>query len=405
MGASGGTGSRTPGGLGRLGFRGWKIKVPKLCRAKLVGLYNDIIAFDVKVKSLLYYVDEWEKVFSTVKEARARAGKRTPPRPPPLLLLARFTLPDGRERGNKNAPAVVDLRRGELRIPSYGVRVPLRRSLVRALVEENVLTPRPDFVLQLTRKGFLRLIAERALEPPPLALPLRVIAIDENSLHGFAIGVWDVLKASKVVLSRYEKLMPRNRGYIDRMAALLQSAAGGDPEALSEVRGLLPLWLTSTERLAEISALTKGREKRVNEAFIEELVALVRQLAREAKARGWSVVIVVDPVNHKSLKGSRLQRTLLKPRKRLKNLARYEGARFAEYRVSGKRCPLCGREGVEAGRRRYRCAHCGLEWDRDKNAVFQLAQKALASHLREECSDYACVDLAGWLREHPRALL
>ena len=41
---------------------------------------------------------------------------------------------------------------------------------------------------------------------------------------------------------------------------------------------------------------------------------MVRKLIREAKARGWSVAIVVDPIDCESLRGTELQRTLLKPR-------------------------------------------------------------------------------------------
>jgi hypothetical protein len=127
-----------------------------------------------------------------------------------LLIPVRFVMPDGQERGNRNAPAVIDLRKGELRIPSYGIVQRLRRSLVRALIEENSLEPRPDFVLQVTRRGLLHLVASRYV-PARVALPLRLICIDENSLNGEALGVWDVLKPGRVVRSRYEELMPGNR--------------------------------------------------------------------------------------------------------------------------------------------------------------------------------------------------
>jgi hypothetical protein len=58
---------------------------------------------------------------------------------------------------------------------------------------------------------------------------------------------------------------------------------------------------------------------------------------------------VIDPIDSESLRGSELQRTLLR------NLARYEGARFKLYRVSGKRCPNRHSWCVEVGRRKYRC--------------------------------------------------
>jgi ribosomal protein S27AE len=352
-------------------------------------------------------------MYENSKRQREEAGKRTLPKTPPLPLLVKFVMPDGEVRGNTAAPAVIDLRRGELRIPSYGVRVPLRRSLVEALIEENSLDPRPDFVLQVTRKGLLRLIASRYVYAST-TLPLRIIAIDENSLNGEALGVWDVLRADRVVRSRHEEVMPRNRGFIDWAAALFQGAADGNPEALKEVKELLReagkseaeiAALLAPEKLAEVAASTKGREERLNRAFAEELVARVRDLVREAKARGWSVAIVIDPINHESLKGSKLQRTLLKPRRLLRNLARYEGARFKLYRVSGKQCPNCGEWGIEVAHRRYRCPRCGIEWDRDKCATFWLAKRFLDEHFKEESSDETYVDIAGWLREHPRGLL
>jgi hypothetical protein len=258
------------------------------------------------------------------------------------------------------------------------------------------------------------LIASRYVRAP-IALPLRAIAIDENSLNGAALGVWDALKPSKIVLSRYEKLMPPNRGYVDGVAALFQSAATGKAESLEEVKKLLreraeksgaeTAALLAPEKLAEIAATTLAREKRLNKAFAEELVARVRALVREARARGWSVAIAIEPINSESLKGSELQRTLLKPRRYLRNLALYEGASFELHRVSGKRCPACGAEGVEIGRRRYRCPHCRVEWDRDKCATHWLAKRFLEEWFREECSDEAYINLTGWLKRHPKGLL
>ncbi|MCC6065873.1 MAG: transposase [Thermofilum sp.] len=403
-----------------LGFRVYKPKVSRVNREKLKTLYNDVINYILGVvhelkgsKYLVYYADGWKGMYENTKEMRREAGKRTPPRTPPLLVPVRFVMPNGAMRGDKNAPAVIDLKRGELRIPSYGVTQKLQRSLVEALIEENELEPRPDFVLQVTRRGFLRLIASRYVRAP-VALPLRLICIDENSLNGEALGVWDVLKPGRIVRSRYEEVMPRNRGFLDRVAALFQSAAAGKAGALEEVKELLReagkseaeiAALLAPEKLAEIAAKTLEREKRLNRAFAEELTARVRALVREARARGWSVAIVVDPIDSESLKGSELQRTLLKPRKLLRNLALYEGARFRLYRVSGKQCPMCGSWGVEVGHRRYRCPHCNIEWDRDKCATFWLAKRFLDEHFKEECSDETYVDLDGWLRKHPRGLL
>jgi hypothetical protein len=397
------------------GRRVWKIKVNIVSKDRLKVLYNDVIRKrKVNIqKGLVYYWEEWVEMFENVKRMREEAGKRIPPKTPPLPLLVKFVMPDGSIRGNKNALCVIDLRKGELRIPSYGVAQRLRKSLVRALVEENSLDPRPEFILQVTRKGFLRLIASRYV-PAPVALPLRLICIDENSYNGEALGVWDVLKTSRIVLSHYEEAMPRNRGFLDWTAALLQSAADGNTESLEEVKKLLReagkseaeiAPLLAPEKLAEVATKTKSREKRLNRAFAEELVSLVRELIREAKARGWSVVIVVDPIDSESLRGIELQRTLLKPRKLLRNLALYECARFKLYRVSGKQCPNCGEWGIEVAHRGYRCPHCNIEWDRDKCATFWLLKRFLDEHFKEESSDETYIDITGWLEKHPRGLL
>jgi len=403
-----------------LGFRVYKPRVSRVNREKLKTLYNDVVNYVLGVvhelkgsKYLTYYAEEWKKMYENAKRVREEAGKRTLPKTPPLLIPVRFVMPDGSTRGDNNAPCVVDLRRGELRIPSYGIAQRLRRSLVRALVEENNLNPRPDFVLQVTRRGFLRLVASH-YAPARVALPLRIIAIDENSLNGEALGAWDVLKPGRIVRSRYEELMPRNRGFLDRTAALFQGAAAGKAGALEEVKELLReagkdgteiAALLAPEKLAEIAAETREKEERLNRAFAEELVSLVRRLIREARARGWSVAIVVDPIDSESLKGSELQRTLLKPRRLLRNLARYEGALFKLYRASGKMCPKCGAWGVEIAHRRYRCPHCNIEWDRDKAATFWLAKRFLGEYFKEESGDETYVDITGWLEKHPRGLL
>ena len=397
------------------GFRVYKIRVNRVNKDRLKVLYKDVIRKRNGniPKGLVYYWEEWVEMFENAKRMREEAGKRTLPKTPPLLLLVRFIMPDGSMRGKGTASVIVDLRKGELRIPSYGVVQRLPRRLVEDLIEENLLEPRPDFVLQVTRKGFLRLIASRYV-PAPAALPLRIIAIDENSYNGKALGVWNVLKTSRIVLSHYEEAMPRNRGFLDWTAALFQSAADGNAESLEKVKELLreagkseaeiaPLLVS--EKLADIAASTRVKEERLNRAFAEQLVSLVRKLIREARARGWSVVIVVDPIDSESLKGSELQRTLLKPRRLLRNLARYEGAKLKLYRLSGKQCPMCGGWGIEVAHRRYRCPRCGIEWDRDKCATFWLAKRFLDEHFKEESSDETFINVTGWLLRHPRGLL
>jgi ribosomal protein S27AE len=396
--------------LGRSGgFRVFKIRVSNENLEKIRKLFRDFVQGKTKTKNVAYYRKQWIKEWENVLKMRNK--KRTLPNPPAALLPIRFILPSSEVRGATFAPAIIDLRKGELRIPSYGIREKLPQKLVEALTEENSLIPRPEFILQVTRRGLLRLIAHRYVPPTSITLPLRLICIDENSYNGEALAVWDVLP--KVVLSHYEVLKPPNRGFLDRTVALFQSAAAGKAGALEEVKKLLReagkdesriAALTTMEKLAEIAANTRKKEKRLNKAFAEKLTALVRKLIREARARGWSVAIVVDPIHHESLRGSKLQRTLLKPRRLLKNLAYYEGALFVLLRASGKQCPICGEWGIEVAHRRYRCPRCGREWDRDKCATFWLAKKFLNNYFKEESADETYININGWLREHPHGL-
>ena len=151
------------------------------------------------------------------------------------------------------------------------------------------------------------------------------------------------------------------------------------------------------------------RKKKLNNAFIETLVAGVRELVREALRRGAAVAIVVDPINSESLQGTPLQGTLLRARRRLENLARYEGIHFAELRASGKLCPLCGAEGVENGHRMFKCPSCGIVWDRDRAAIVNLVLRYLRGLYKEECQDADLMRLAdamrAWLKRHTGFLL
>jgi hypothetical protein len=162
-------------------------------------------------------------MFENVKRMREEAGKRTLPKTPPVLVPVRFITPDGSVRGKRAAPAVINLRKGELRIPSYGVTQRFSRSLVRALVEENLLEPRPDFVLQVTRKGFLRLIASRA-PPPKQSGGLLLVCMDENLGHSLYTRLIS-FDGEKVKVTRGPTFKPPNAALLRGIAAQLQGAA------------------------------------------------------------------------------------------------------------------------------------------------------------------------------------
>jgi len=226
------------------------------------------------------------------------------------------------------------------------VSVPLPERLVKALEEENGLEPRPDFVAQLCSDGRLRIIAKRAPAPRALELPLRIIAVFDFDSNGYCR------------LTRFEVFKPPNHGYREGIVAALKSYADKPAGALERVRELLPFTPTPDDA-EKLARKTLARKKKLNDAFIETLVAGVRELVREALQEGAAAAIIVDPIDAQSLRGTPLQGTLLRVRERLENLARYEGAHFAELRASGRYCPFCGAEGVENGHRVFKCPSCG----------------------------------------------
>jgi hypothetical protein len=417
-----------------LGVRVFKLKTSKSIREKLKEFYNMLTSLLPRgelPKSAFRYRREWENSFMEVINSRLATGRwlrpkrrrkkkrkggkkerrreKPIPRRPPFLLTVRFILSSGEQRGRRDAPVVIDLRARELRIPCVGMSIPLPERLVKALEEENNLTPRPDFVVQLTSEGRLRIIAKRAPEPRALELPLRIIAVDENSRYGFVVAVFDFDSNGYCRLTRFEVFKPPNHGYREGIVAALKSYADKPGlEAHESLRELLPFTPTPSDA-EELARKTLARKRGLNNAFIETLVARVRELVREALQRGAAVVILVDPINAQSLQGTPLQGTLLRARKRLENLAAYEGAHFAELRASGKLCPLCGAEGVENSRRMFSCPSCGAIWDRDRAAVVNLVLRYLKGLHKEECQDadpLRLIDaMQAWLKRHPGFLL
>jgi len=240
-------------------------------------------------------------------------------------------------------------------------------------------------------------------------MPLRVITLDENSSYGFTLAAWDVDGAS-VVLRLFEKLRPPNHGYRRGAAKLLQSyAAKPSGEARQRLAEILPqevLERLTAERARELAEATRRRERRLNEAFVQRLVAETRRLVREARQQGMNVLILIDPIVPDSLRGTRLQGTLLRARRSLRNLAVYEGAMLRLARASGR-----GEEIAHTRRSRvYECPRCGLRWDRDKGSLYNLAYSYFARIIKEESDDYTAMAtrvleaLRKWLEKHQNAL-
>jgi len=373
------------GGL-RGGFRVFKLHVSSENLPKLKRLFRDFADGKTRTKGALCYRDEWMAEWENVLKMHEEAGRRTMPKPPAALLLVRFVLPDGSVRGNNAAPCVIDLRRGELRIPSYGVAVSLRGSIVEALIGENGLEPRPDFVLQVTRRGFLRLIASRSA-PRRQSSNLLLICMDENVAHGLFTTLIS-FDGEDVEVLRGPTFKPTNAARLRRVAARLQSIVR--KKTASQLFGL---WVTP-ERARCLKRSANGKEARLNREYRAQAVAWLRKRIRDTDAE---VVILIDEVVEETAKSGLVRRAV----KAIRNLADYEGAEYLPLRASGKHCPRCRVGGVEVAPRTYKCPFCGLEWNRDRMATFKLAltyTKITKNKRLEEA-------LLKWLNEHPRALL
>ena len=104
-----------------------------------------------------------------------------------------------------------------------------------ALREELELSPRPRFVLHVSRRG-LRVIAIRRARQRWGGGPLLVIAIDVNSRRGFSVMALAFDGRVRLVYRRC--LRPPNGSFNEALAALLKSYA-----SLRDKREAVARWL------------------------------------------------------------------------------------------------------------------------------------------------------------------
>ncbi|MEM4852516.1 MAG: zinc ribbon domain-containing protein [Thermofilum sp.] len=407
------------------GFRVFRVELNRRVRGELAKLHRRLVSRDPSLpKSAFRYHKSWEEEKAVVLEMRERAGKRTPPkRDPPYHLLVKVIKDGKRIHGSDSVPVVVDLGRGELRIPCAGIRVKLQPSLLKALEGELRLDPKPELVVQLTCRGRLRIIAFRS--PPKwwafreecadfsvvrLEPPVRVVAMDVNSVYGIAAVVFDLTEGGVRVPKSPFRLQPPNDTLFLTMAAILRKIAQGLPpepprDATEEE---LQRWQWALERVKQLEeragALTTERADRLRrqleraariarKRWARKVVHELRQLVRGANGRA---VVAIDVPDPDSLRNSKLQKTYLRVEKLVKNLCRYEGALYRRVRASGRACPLCSRWCEEVEHRYYQCPSCGIVVDRDYGGAFNAGLEALPPLLAEE--------LRKWLRSHPKAL-
>ncbi|MEM4886094.1 MAG: zinc ribbon domain-containing protein, partial [Thermofilum sp.] len=407
------------------GFRVFRVELNRRVGGELAKFYRRLAARDPSLpKSAFRYHKSWEEERAVVLELREQAGKRTPPkRDPPYHLLVKVTKGGKRIHGSKSAPVVIDLGRGELRIPCAGIRVHLQPSLLKALEGDLRLAPKPEFILQLTCRGKLRLIAFRS--PPRwwlyreecsdfdavrLEPPVRVVGVDVNSVYGLTVVVFDVTEGGVRVPKSPFRLQPPNDTLYLAEASVLRKIAQGlpptPPEDASEEE--LQLWQWALERVRGLErragALTTERADRLRcqleraariarRRWAQKLLGELRQLVRGANGRA---VVAIDVPDSESLRNSRLQKTYLHVTKLVKNLCAYEGALYRRVRASGRACPLCSRWCEEVEHRYYQCPRCGITFDRDYGSAFNTALRVLPPTLADE--------LRKWLKAHPKAL-
>ncbi|MEM4853104.1 MAG: zinc ribbon domain-containing protein, partial [Thermofilum sp.] len=406
-------------------FRVFRVELNRRVRGELAKLHQRLIQRDPSLpKNVFRYHESWEEERAVVLEMRERAGKRTPPkRDPAYYLQAKFVKNGKRVHGSDSVPVVIDLDKGELRIPCAGIRVKLQPSLLKALEGELRLDPKPEFIVQLTCRGRLRIVAFRS--PPRwwlfreecsdfdavrLEPPVRVVGVDVNSVYGLTVVVFDVTEGGVRVPKSPMRWQPPNDTLFLTMAAILRKIAQGlpptPPDNASEEERQRWQWALERMRRLErrVGALTTERADRLRcqleraarmarRRWARKVVHELRQLIREAGGRA---VIAIDVPDPESLRNSKLQKTYLHVTKHIKNLCAYEGALYRRVRASGRACPLCSRWCEEVEHRYYKCPKCELVFDRDYGGAFNAALEALPPLLADE--------LRKWLKAHPKAL-
>ena len=353
---------------------------------------------------LWYYVPEVAEVLkSNIDQYLAQIGRglrprwfkytaRTRTRPHynlwPMLRVG-FYVEGRRVYGSTNSPLRVYLNRGVMRITlplafeeaaylvekgwlsrartlmkgRYVVRAGRKHVIIEVPLKPSVLGElrrlanlRCEFVAQIVSKHrpSIHLIARRKAHVE-VRLPLLVLGVDVNSRYGLVVrGLEVTRKGVRLVLRKRYK--PPNHGYREKIAAELQSLG----------------------RYREANAVRR-REKSLNEAWEKGVVGELRGVIRSYVEREYTVIVAVDKPDPESLKGTQLQRTLLRVIKRLKWMAHFEGALLLEVRASGRYCPLCGERGltVPGLHRAYYCPTCHLVWQRDSAAALIAVLQAL----------------------------
>jgi len=265
--------------------------------------------------------------------------------------------------GSSNAPIRIDIDRRSLKFRWLKKSVQLNKSTIDEI--KNVLKKgNIRSVGQLTLKDgvIFKVVFFKPFQRKRLKPPFEIIAIDINSVHG--VKVLNIrIDFQKIKLIYQKRLKPPNHSTL-----------------LREIRQRQKLYSATFDKsyAKEIKQLGK-RIKGLNRNFVNSTIHILRELIRK---NDLPKIVLIDPIDHKSLEGTRLQGTLLSIIDKIRNLCGFEDALYLEYKgTSGKKCPLCNRAMKKiknkSPARIYKCERCQILIERDVNACWRMTLKFL----------------------------
>jgi len=172
--------------------------------------------------------------------------------------------------------------------------------------------------------------------------------IDINSSYGFAV-VFAAFDGQRVKVFETPKFKPPNQGRRLKEAAKRKSAASHGAKTNVNF------------------ALARLSERFDSKGWVKQIAAICFRKALEY-AREGPVWVNIDISDDRTVRGGRLQRTLLSIKRVAANLAAWYGVHITFRCYPSRRCPLCGGELKEFKTKRtriMRCEKCGFYEDRD----------------------------------------
>ena len=313
----------------------------------------------MKDNYIYYYVDS---SVAEIKEELKKHGrfKRVWP-----ILNTAFYLNGKKIHGSGSAPVRIDVDKMELKIRPLRLIIKIPKSTVKEI--ENVLTKNDIKSFVQLMNNEVKLIFFKQFQRKPLKTPFEIIALDINSRHGVKILNISVDFQSIKLIYQKRLKSPNMRGI------------------WREIRRRQKLYSITFDKsyAREIKQLGE-RRKGLNRNFINNIIHTIRGLLRK---NSLPKIILIDPIDYKSLQGTRLQGTLISIIKKIKNLAGFEDTLYLEYLgTSGRRCPLCNRAMKRIKNhfpaRIYRCERCRITIERDVNACWRMILKFLYAPLK-----------------------